>query len=124
MFEDYSKLTPAEAVAKGAELAAKHTGKAWAGKRNRYTCDTCGWWFITIDVAVGVTPFTTACRAPGCKGYAVSSFYVLDAADAACTPGLEWYRPEADDPALEKPHNRQHVAQGGLLLRSARREVA
>ena len=87
------------------------------GKKNTYRCNTCGLFVITEDIDEGVTPFAIGCRATeGCKGMMYSSFY-------QCPQNLfamwEWYTPETLD-GLD-PATREHVEQGGLILR--RREL-
>ena len=86
------------------------------GKKNVYTCTTCGFDFVTIDRDVGTTPFATDCKNPkGCKGWAQSSFYGVRQTLPAT---YEWYAPgPAEIRDIIKPGVLQHIAMGGLLLR-------
>lgn len=91
------------------------------GKKNVYTCTTCGFDFVTLDRDVGTTPFTTGCKNPkACKGWAQSSFYRVDQHLPAT---YEWYVPDqAEIRDIIKPGVLQHIAMGGLLLRKIDQE--
>ena len=117
MLEDYTKMTPAEAVAKGQALADSHQSRSLESRKNLYLCHQCGRGFVTIDAACGVTPFSTGCER--CSGTVTSAFYRVDTLLQGIPPAKEWYRPKPDDPKLASPFVREHVARGGLLLRDA-----
>ncbi len=90
------------------------------GKLNIYTCEMCKGTLVTIDRDEGVTPFLTACREPGCKdakgrpSLAQSSMYRVS---QHLFPSHEWYRPNAIERARLSPGTRDHVDNGGLILR-------
>lgn len=92
------------------------------GRKNIYTCRTCGGKTITVDVDDGVTPFMLGCRASGnegdCKGMAESSFYRVptDTPDAA----WEWFKPTGSEYRKLSREMREHVDKGGLDLRKIR----
>lgn len=88
---------------------------SYKGKKNIYTCEKCGFKFVTIDRDEGTTPFITMCQLPGpCGGMTQSSFYQVD---QSLTPTFEWYR-MTDTEAAEKPASwMQHHLLGGLFLR-------
>lgn len=82
------------------------------GKKNQYTCDTCGGVITTVDLDEGTTSMFLACRATeDCNGRMISSMYRVD---QSLEPTHEWYTPEKlpKDRAM-----RQHVKMGGLLIR-------
>ena len=92
---------------------------SYQSKKNIYTCRKCFGHIVTVDVDEGVTPFMVKCRATaGCDGTMQSSMYRVF--DQSMRPDYEWYKP----PVLQvlSPGERQHVAQGGLLLRKATKE--
>lgn len=95
------------------------------GKRNVYTCQSCGRRIVTIDSDNGVTPFAIRCFEAGgsCDGSAHSSFY---RADPRLAPTHEWRRPRGTKHLA--PGEREHVRLGGLLLypisRTALRRLA
>lgn len=87
---------------------------------NAYHCQKCGRNTVTIDVDPGVTPMFLGCRrTEGCTGSAVSSGYpeakppqhVLDHLD------WEWALPTGFEYARLDAAMRDHVDQGGLVLR-------
>ena len=82
------------------------------GKKNQYTCNTCGGVITTIDLDEGTTSMFLACRASDdCAGRMISSMYRVD---QSLTPTHEWYTPDK----LPKDRGmRQHVEMGGLLIR-------
>ncbi len=107
------------------------------GQINRYTCTNCRKSIVTVNLVDGVTPAILSCKVTeGCSGQMMSSWY-------NCNQGLipthEWYKPK-DDAEIQadvlsemKVHGldtsdqeevnmlfnmtRDHVNQGGLLLR-------
>lgn len=93
------------------------------GRENVYTCDRCGGFTVTIDVAEGVTPFMIECRASGktgeCPGRAVSAFYPKKPwpPHVPATAAWEWYRPNDREIRRLDRGSRDHVKNGGLLLR-------
>lgn len=89
-------------------------GKSLVGKKNRYTCQTCGHQFVTVDRDDGTTPFMCGCQKAGCKGMAQSELYRVD---QSLTATHEWYRAGAAEARGMKPHFRQHHDMGGLFLR-------
>lgn len=96
---------------------------SFQGKKNIYTCASCGEHVVTVDIHEGVTPFMIQCRSdksPGCKGLMQSSMYRVF--DQSMKPDFEWYKPSAVEHV--ELASRDHVSQGGLLLRSARTDGA
>ena len=91
-----------------------------AGSVNVYTCQKCKGFTVTVDLVEGVTPFMIRCRAKQfmggiCDGMAESGFYRQPAPAA---PAWEWYRPDAEEIERLDLGTREHVKQGGLLLRA------
>lgn len=95
-------------------LALEAGRNSYKDQLNIYTCDTCRGHVVTRDIATGVTPFMTLCRAtPECKGLMRSSMYRVF--DQSMRASLVWDRPaflESTDPGY-----RDHVERGGLILR-------
>lgn len=95
------------------------------GKKNAYVCGKCGRVIITKDIDQGVTPFGIRCRllveGKPCNGTATSKFYQLTEAEQAAQPKYHWYRPK-EVRHLSRPE-REHVKQGGLLLRPAKQST-
>ena len=92
------------------------------GRENVYTCPKCGGYTVTVDVDDGVTPFLLNCRASGeegkCDGKATSAFYPKSPRPPRIPPpAWEWYAPSAEETAKLSPGMRDHVEQGGLLIR-------
>ena len=85
--------------------------KYFKGKKNIYTC-TAGHSTVTVDIDDGVTPFMITCQEDGCDRTATSMFYRCD---QDLEPTHEWYKPDKD--AEMTQGERDHVEQGGLLLR-------
>ena len=85
-------------------------------RRNIYVCDACNGHIVTVDLEEGVTPFMLPCMCKeGCKGLMQSSMYrVFDQRMAA---SHEWYRPAEAEIAALSPGYRDHVKNGGLLIR-------
>ena len=84
------------------------------GKKNRYTCQTCGYQYVTVDKDDGTTPFMAPCQRVTCKGMAQSEFYKIDQSLEATH---EWYRAGQVEARSMKPNSRQHHDMGGLFLR-------
>lgn len=100
------------------DAAEKVEGIGFKGKKNIYTCDKCKGHIVTVDVERGVTPFMVGCKATlDCKGMMKSSMYRVF--DQDMRADYEWYRPSAAE--VLKSHVKQHVDQGGLLLRKVSR---
>lgn len=82
-----------------------------SGKVNLYQCEKSHCVTITVDREPGVTPFMIRC--PFCReGIARSSLYRVP---QNLFPTHEWYRP-GDIEEVEQM-SREHVLNGGLLLR-------
>lgn len=94
-----------------------------------YHCHT-----VTVDVDHGVTPFMIKCRAKSrpdrplkprltgpdgeCIGTAQSSFYPkVPKPPWIKDPEWEWYKPAAEEIPKLGRGERDHVEQGGLLMR-------
>ncbi|MGX9389778.1 hypothetical protein ACWX0K_10870 [Nitrobacteraceae bacterium UC4446_H13] len=89
---------------------------SFKGKKNIYTCDTCGGHIVTVDIDAGVTPFMIACKvAETCEGTMRSSLYRVF--DQSMRASHEWYRPAP--PEALTGSQLDHVMMGGLLLRPA-----
>lgn len=90
-------------------------------KINTYTC-AAGHQTVTVDLVEGVTPMMLTCKQRhsdgkhDCTEMAMSAWYRCD---QSLTPEYEWYKPEN----LKKlrPSEREHVKQGGLMLRKIKR---
>lgn len=91
-------------------------GNTLVGKKNRYTCQECNSYYITVDKDDGTTPFMAPCQARFCDGMAQSEFYRVDQSLPA---SHEWYRANDVEARGMKPHMRQHHDMGGLFLRKA-----
>jgi hypothetical protein len=117
----FQTARPEPGIIRAEEIAAKVKAEAsklakarFQGKKNIYTCQACFEHIVTVDLDDGVTPFMINCRCTeGCKGMMQSSMYRVF--DQTMRAGFEWYKPasSADLP----PGSREHVEQGGLLLR-------
>lgn len=95
------------------------------GRMNVWACEECGTEVLCFDLHPGVTPFMVSHHALGdadCPGMCRSHFYSgLSAAvarDRLGGPSHEWYRPSAGELSKADRHTREHVAQGGLLVRA------
>lgn len=86
------------------------------GKKNRYTCQKCNSYYITIDKDDGTTPFMAPCQVRLCDGMAQSEFYRVDQSMPATH---EWYRAGDIEARSMKMHLCQHHDWGGLFLRKA-----
>ncbi len=92
------------------------------GAENVYTCRVCHGYTVTVDRDEGVTPFLLDCRASGkwgdCSGQAESAFYPKGPRPLHIpAPAWEWYKPEADEYKWLSGAIKEHVDQGGLLIR-------
>jgi hypothetical protein len=90
-----------------------------AGAKNAWHCGECGRFTVAVHVDEGVTPFVIGCRAtPGCQGLARSIFYPPEPWPSwAPEAEWEWYRPTPSERQGLAPEVREHVREGGLLLR-------
>ena len=95
------------------------------GRTNYYYCNACGRHITTIDVDDGVTPMFIACWATkGCAGWMHSSMYRLPAGIRKPNEvAWEWYRPRKRELSKMSPCTKQHVRDGGLLLRPKKRRI-
>lgn len=95
------------------------------GRFNVWVCESCHQAFLCYDRHPGTTPFTVAHQTldpeTSCQGITVSTFYNGDRARDALVelgaPSHEWYRPSATALRHESRAARDHVLQGGLLVR-------
>jgi len=102
-------------------------------RMNLYLCEH-GCHNVTVDVDKGVTPFMIPCNFTGrpdrplnplkakdgrCVGVARSSMYPkeIDAKYPYPKPTHEWYRPELLEYSKLSDPEKDHVKNGGLLLR-------
>ena len=87
-------------------------------KKNIYVCQKCSEHIVTVDRDNGVTPFMIRCEATsGCDGFMKSSMYRVF--DQEMKASHEWYLPTAAEIAGLSDWEREHVRNGGLLLRKA-----
>ena len=81
--------------------------------RNRYTCQKCGKWIITMDVDEGATPFMLGCRATeGCDGIMQSGFYRVRDDEGPAT--FLWRKPTKAEYKTASKWMRRHFDAGGL----------
>ena len=79
---------------------------------NRYTCQKCHEFVVTVDLDEGTTPLMMLCRATkSCNGHMYSSFYRVDGAPE---PQYAWRKPTAAEYAAASPAMKQHFDLGGL----------
>lgn len=91
------------------------------GRKNVYTCGTCGGEIVTIDQDAGTTPAFMICRVKeDCGGRMTSAWYE---AGEDREPTHAWYEPTEEEleeicKDAEYPEGIQsHVDAGGLLLK-------
>lgn len=84
---------------------------------NCYTCESCGKHTTTVDVDEGVTPAFIECI--HCNGMSRSNMYPKDRPipDHLPEPTHEWYMPDINNLTIEEEVCRDHIEQGGLLMR-------
>lgn len=91
-------------------------------RRNAYFCPSCRSATITVDIDAGTTPMFISC--PHCSSQATSFMYdVPGCMRFSFTSGVasflpadfEWYKPT--DLSSLSQFERQHVKDGGLLMR-------
>lgn len=107
-------------------LAAKLSEQ---NRLNAWRCEVCSVPFIAFDRHPGTTPMLVAHQTldpdTDCTGMCASVFYSREGVYAAAvdlgqqqvTPSHEWYRPSAVELRAAPGGIREHVAQGGLLVR-------
>ena len=110
--EKISKKQRKEIEARYNQLASK---KMPEGKDmvNCYHCWNCGNIIKTVNKDDGVTPVIIQCEVCGFE--ATSNFYLDLCPDKPSTH--EWYRPSLKFVLKTTPSVREHVLNGGLLLR-------
>jgi len=87
------------------------------GKRNAYTCKTCGQTIITVDVDEGTTPFMLACRATiGCDGMSESHLYTGFVVNGSEPAMFDWRKPTKKEYSKSSPAMQQHFDMGGLQI--------
>jgi len=92
-------------------------------KRNAYICQKCRHLTLTVHIDEGMTPAFIACEKPLCDGMAVSFFYRIPpplqftGPQGSLAPSKEWYRPSKIEMNMLAPRSREHIENGGLLLR-------
>ena len=86
---------------------------------NGYLCSQCRKTLITTHVHPGVTPIGIECRmTKGCPGIAYSLNYPEGPVpEELGPPTWEWYRPEQEEYDTLATFMKEHVMQGGLMLR-------
>jgi len=85
------------------------------GRKNVYICQTCRYAAVTVHRDDGVAPFMIPCISrTSCKGLAQSTFYQVH---TDLEPIGEWYYPAKEELAGKDEATKQHVKNGGLLLR-------
>lgn len=95
------------------------------GMHNVWVCESCGEDVLCFDRHPGTTPFTVAHQTfdptTPCPGITVSTFYNGARAQQALVehgaPSHEWYRPSSTELRHGSRAARDHVMQGGLLVR-------
>jgi hypothetical protein len=96
----------------------EETQPSSVGKKNIYTCHTCGGHIVTVDKDHGVTPFMLRCasaQVTGCSGTMRSSMYRVF--DQKIRASHEWYKPSVVEEAALSLSVQEHTRKGGLLLR-------
>lgn len=88
-------------------------------KKNLYNCKTCGNTIITEEKVEGVTPMFLMCgQHGGCEaGSMVSMMYNVPQQAGVLVASHEWYKPDDKEFAELSSGAKQHIQQGGLLLR-------
>jgi hypothetical protein len=98
---------------------------------NAWRCEACDFPFIAFDRHPGTTPMMVSHHAfepdTDCKGLCASVFYQRAGVERAAIdlgqggqqiqPSHEWYRPSAIELRSETAAVKDHVRQGGLLVR-------
>ncbi|MCI0391871.1 MAG: hypothetical protein MOB07_24275 [Acidobacteria bacterium] len=109
------------------------------GKYNRYMCESCGFSILTLDLVKGVTPAFLRCKRDELTGDPCVGERTVGGLDTtrdtgysfmhsqwyrspenkhpAVIPDYEWYRPTLTELAGLDEGTRDHVENGGLLLR-------
>lgn len=95
-------------------------------RRNAYFCKKCRKVTITVDIDEGVTPAFIKC--PHCKKDMAGSFmyqipgcmyfeYVPNIGMQLLIADYEWYKPKDNEIVLLSDAEKDHVKNGGLLMR-------
>lgn len=82
---------------------------------NIWNCGRCGTRIVADHKDEGVTPFMIDCVK--CGDIAYSQFYSLSEADEQLEVEFEWYTPKGRQYRRLKVYDREHVDNGGLLMR-------
>lgn len=81
---------------------------------NKYTCQVCGNWVVTVDVDDGHTPFMIRCtETKDCSGMMQSGFYTCE---QTLEPAYEWRKPTKTEYFQLPMTAREYVDQGGLMI--------
>jgi hypothetical protein len=117
-----SGATPIVLDARVVEHLEKLAAQMGDRKVNGYYCDTCKGTLLVEHVDEGVTPMFLGCRATsGCRGMSRSLGYPPPPVPADLgEPTHEWYRPLQDEFDGLAGAMRDHVLEGGLMLRPKR----
>lgn len=94
-----------------------------AGAINVYACPFCGWRALTRHRDAGTTPTRIYCGGRHCDAATGPACHAQEVVPRLAVPTHEWYRPRshAERGAITTTQIRDHVANGGLLLRRCRR---
>lgn len=85
---------------------------------NEYRCPLCGWKAITKTLEDGVTPMFIRCEGKRCdRNTLPAAASMMYRVNQAQQPTHEWYRPDAKELEGSTDGVREHVSQGGLMLR-------
>lgn len=93
-------------------------------RRNAYFCKSCRRITLTVDIDSGVTPMFISC--PHCSGQATSFMYQIpgcmrfdfSSRVASVFPAdFEWYKPDDKELKTLGKSDKQHIKDGGLLMR-------
>lgn len=101
------------------------------GQLNAWRCEACDFPFVAFDRHPGTTPMMVSHRTfepdTDCNGLCASVFYNRPGVERAAIdlgqggqqirPSHEWYRPSVDELRSASAAVRDHVRQGGLLVR-------
>lgn len=107
-------------------LEKRLTGKVFDGRGKGvdiYICNVCHCETHTRYVDIGVTPFTIPCANKGCKGIMqhdhtlTEEQYTARYGDELET--MEWYRPTYRGYTKQSDFTKQHIENGGLIMRVA-----
>lgn len=84
------------------------------GKVNKYICNDCNNYHLTVNLNTGTTPFGTRC--PYCNGFdALSQMYKFHHLGMVTLEWC-WYRPTREDLCkIEDDETVRHILRGGLI---------